>query len=337
MLGVKMDKKAIGISLVTILVLSSLLLLIPLPKVYAQQSLATVTVDKMTLTAGKTYGGAAGATGLVFTITNPATATLAIDYVQIRVPTGWTDPAGKVATTLKKSDGSAVTPQVSGQLIIVTDVFLPPGGSGTITYGTITAGIQVPAKSATGTADVYTFEVFTSVVGSDAIEAVKDNPKVYVTSAVKIGVTSPAAAQAVAVGGTIEITYQIQDAGNNPVAESGVPISVGFKDNQGRLTAQQGSKDYGGSLSASTIWTDSSGNAKVVLTVDTKALITADPNGNKADLAAAGANADGSFTIGGVKYWTWAVVNGIAWVTNAPSPASASQAQSPAIASKPGS
>lgn len=303
--------KTISTVTIAILTLSMFLAAVPITVLpaAAETQVATATVDKITLTAGKTYGGAAGAEGLIFTVTNPSTNNVPIDQVNIVVPSDWTTPS----TSNVALDPPIGSVSISGTRVIVVTLsspYLQPGASFKIKYGTSSSGITVPSKVATGSPDVYTFEVYTRASGATTLVPVATHPSVYVTTATSISIEDPI--QAVAVSAD-DLKYTVKVSLNVP--EEGVPIQVALNP-----SSQRGTSSYGGNLSASIIWTDANGKASVTLNLDTK-------------VASAGGT---KVTIGGVDYYTWAKVDAKAWVSATDSPTAATTATTAAIATKAG-
>jgi len=250
-------RRFLSASVVALLLISVLAFAIPMaPVAHAEVARATATVDKIAVTAGKTYGGASGAFGLIFTITNPSSNIAPIKQVNIVIPSEWTSPT---ASNVASEIGSV---QISGTNVIVVTLqepYLQPGASFKVTYGLASSGngITVPDKVASEAADVYTFEVYTMDTTSNTLVPVSEHPKVYVTSATTISVEDPTSDKDVSAD---DKTYTVNFSIN--VAESGVPLKVSLSDY---------STPYKGNLSAATIWTDSNGKASVVLNLDTKA------------------------------------------------------------------
>jgi len=254
-------RKFLSASVVALLLISVLAFAIPLaPVAHAEAVKATATVDKIAVTAGKSYGGVASAYGLIFTITNPASNTVPIKQVNVIIPSGWTPPTTSPTANVDVDPSVIGTVSISGSNVIVVTLaspYLQPGASFKVRYGLPASGISVPSKVASGAADVYTFEVYTMDTSSNTLVAVSEHPKVYVTSATTISVDDPASDKTVSAD---DKTYTVKFSLD--VAESGVPLKVSLSDS---------SSPFNGNLSAATIWTDSNGKASVVLNLDTTA------------------------------------------------------------------
>ena len=252
-------RKSLSACVVALLLVSVLAVAVPLAPAHAEAVRATATVDKIAVTAGKTYGGATDAYGPIFTITNPSTNNVPIKQVNIVIPPQWTAPT---TANVELNPAGVGSVSISGTNVIVVTLnppYLQPGASFQVIYGRPESGggITVPDKVATGAADVYTFEVYTMDTASNVLVPVTEHPKVYVTSATSIQQVDPTSDVDVSADDkTYTVSFKID------AAESGVPLKVSLSDY---------SSGYKGSLSQSIIWTDSSGKATVVLNLDTTA------------------------------------------------------------------
>jgi hypothetical protein len=341
-----LNYKTASIAIAAVLVLSVLVVFASIPTATAALY-GTASVDKKAITVEKTYGGAANKYGLRFEVTNPPENTLAIDRVHILVPSSWTDNGGtKPTDDIIETTIATAKITVVGNVIQVYDFNLPPGASITVSFGKAAdnKGIKAPKEVEEKKADVYEFKIWTSLAGDDSLNLLSELPKVYVTDAKGIEIVDPKATTGVEVGGKQDIKFKLVVIDpNKDTPDEGVPLDIGFKrPKDNALLAQQGSKEYAGTLSATTIWTDANGEAKVTLTVDTKAIV-AKPDTFAANLKATeeetgeDVDDDGAATLDGVnKYYTWAAVVASAWLTDTDKPAVKSHATSGLIVSKPG-
>ncbi|MEM4312225.1 MAG: Ig-like domain-containing protein [Nitrososphaerales archaeon] len=315
------EVRATSIILATLLVLSSLIMLIPVVPAHSQISGVTASINMESVTAGKKYGD----TGEPITISvkNPPESTIAIRQVQIQIPDGWTDPA-KTATegkaTVDADSGIKLVGYdevVVGKIVTFVGILIPPGATGKFFYGVNTNNTEdesVTVPTPDTTPKTYEFKVWvsSSATAGEGLTLLPETVKVVVTKATKIEQVAPSKDgdttteepyKLVEAGQSIEITFQLKDSSDD-VKEAGVPIGFSFKDLKGDTIANRGGEEYKGTLSISKALTDSNGQVKVSLTVDTKVTSTG----------------GAGFTIDSVSYNTWARIQALTWVTASDNP-----------------